>query len=178
MSRIGRRPIEVPEAATVSLTDDVLTVEGENGELQREVPEAVSVEVADNEISVSPADEDDRHSQAMWGTTASHIKNMITGVTEGYEKKLTFSGIGYRANTAGTTLTLEMGYSHEVDLEIPDGIDVETEGDTITVSGADKETVGQFAATIRSVREPEPYKGSGIQYEDETIRRKEGKTAV
>lgn len=177
MSRIGRRPIEIPEDVTVSLADRVLSVAGDNGELTRAMPDSVSVTVGDDEITVEPSS-DDRHDQAMWGTMASHIKNMITGVTEGYDKTLTYKGIGYQASVSGDQLHLEMGYSHDVDLEIPDSASVETEGDSITVSGPDKEVVGQFAASIRAVREPEPYKGAGIQYEDETIRRKEGKTAV
>jgi large subunit ribosomal protein L6 len=177
MSRIGRRPIEVPKDVTVSLADGVLSVAGDNGELTRAMPDSVSVTVGDDQITVEPSS-DDRHDQAMWGTMASHIKNMITGVTEGYDKTLTYKGIGYQASVSGDQLHLEMGYSHDVDLEIPDSASVETEGDSITVSGPDKEVVGQFAASIRAVREPEPYKGAGIQYEDETIRRKEGKTAV
>jgi large subunit ribosomal protein L6 len=177
MSRIGRRPIEIPEDVTVSLSDGVLSVAGGNGELTRTMPDSVSVTVGDDEITVAPSS-DDRHDQAMWGTMASHIKNMIIGVTEGYEKTLTYKGIGYQANVSGDQLHLEMGYSHDIDLDIPDSVSVETEGDSITVSGPDKEVVGQFAASIRAVREPEPYKGAGIQYEDETIRRKEGKTAV
>jgi large subunit ribosomal protein L6 len=177
MSRIGRRPIEVPKDVTVSLADGVLSVAGDNGELTRAMPDSVSVTVGDDQITVEPSS-DDRHDQAMWGTMASHIKNMITGVTEGYDKTLTYKGIGYQASVSGDQLHLEMGYSHDVDLEIPDSASVETGGDSITVSGPDKEVVGQFAASIRAVREPEPYKGAGIQYEDETIRRKEGKTAV
>lgn len=177
MSRIGRRPIEIPENVTVSTSDGDIVVSGDNGELCRSIPDVVSVTI-DDQIEVAPADAEDRHAKAMWGTLASHIKNMIEGVTDGFEKTLTFKGIGYRASVSGDTLKLEMGYSHDVELDIPEGISVDTEDSSITVSGADKEAVGQLAATIRSVREPEPYKGSGIQYEDETIRRKEGKTAV
>jgi len=178
MSRIGRRPIQIPDDVTVSLSDDgVLSVGGDNGELTHEVDSSVTVSVDDEQVTVKPAD-DSRRGRAMWGTTASKIKNKIAGVADGYEKTLTYKGIGYRANVSGGELKLEMGYSHDVDLEIPDGIEVDTEDGKITVSGLSKEVVGQFAATIRSVREPEPYKGSGIQYENETIRRKEGKTAV
>lgn len=177
MSRIGKRPIEVPDDVSVQLNDDELVVSSDGVQLSRTIPQAVSVSVDDDVITLT-CQQNDREANALWGTTASHIRNMITGVTDGYEKKLTFSGIGYRANVSGDTLVLEMGYSHDVNLDIPAGISVETSGDSITVTGANKETVGQFAATIRSVREPEPYKGSGIQYADETIRRKEGKTAV
>lgn len=177
MSRIGRRPIDIPDPVTVSLSGNELTVAGENGELTRDMPSSVSVSVDDDTITVEPSS-NDRHDQAMWGTMASHIQNMITGVTDGYEKVLTFKGVGYEANVSGDQLHLEMGYSHDVDLDIPDTVSVETEASRITVSGPDKEVVGQFAASVRAVREPEPYKGAGIQYEDETIRRKEGKTAV
>lgn len=177
MSRIGRRPIEIPDAVTVSLSDGEMTVAGDNGELTRSMPSSVSVSVEDDMITVEPSS-DDRHDRAMWGTMASHIQNMITGVTDGYEKVLTFKGVGYEAGVSGDQLHLEMGYSHDVNLDIPDTVSVETEASRITVSGPDKEVVGQFAASVRAVREPEPYKGAGIQYEDETIRRKEGKTAV
>ncbi len=177
MSRIGRRPIEIPDDVDVSLSDGVLSVAGDNGELTREIPDSVSVSVDDDQITVEPASEG-RHDQAMWGTMASHIKNMVIGVTEGYEKTLTYKGVGYQASVSGDQLHLEMGYSHDIDLDIPESVSVETEASRITVSGPDKEVVGQFAASIRAVREPEPYKGAGIQYEDETIRRKEGKTAV
>lgn len=177
MSRIGKRPIEIPEKVSVQINDGVIEVEGPNGSLERAVPNSVSVSVADDHIDVEPAT-NSKQDQAMWGTFASHIKNMIAGVVENFKKELTFSGIGYRANVKGNTLVLEMGYSHEVELDIPNGVEISTEGDSITVQGASKEVVGQFAATIRSVREPEPYKGSGIKYADETIRRKEGKKAV
>lgn len=177
MSRIGRRPIEIPEDVDVSLSDNELSVAGENGELVRDIPDSVSVAVDDDTITVEPAS-NQRHDQAMWGTMASHIKNMVIGVTEGYEKVLTYKGIGYQASVSGDQLHLEMGYSHDVDLDIPDSVSVETESNRIIVSGPNKDVVGQFAASIRAVREPEPYKGAGIQYEDETIRRKEGKTAV
>jgi len=177
MSRIGNRPIEIPDTVTVSIDGGRITVSADGEELVYEIPDTVEVSVGDHSVAVSPAD-DSGHANAMWGTVASHINNMVVGVTEGYEKTLTYSGIGYDASVSGGQLNLNMGYSHDVDLDIPEGITVDTEGDTITVKGANKEVVGQFAASVRAVREPEPYKGSGIQYEDETIRRKEGKTAV
>lgn len=177
MSRIGKNPITIPDKVSVSLDGDVLTVEGPNGSLEREFSKAVTVAVDGDQITVEP-DGNSTFERSMWGTVAAHIKNMIAGVQENFEKKLTFSGIGYRANASGDTLTLEMGYSHDVELDIPDDLDVEVEKETITVGGPDKESVGQFAATVRSVRTPEPYKGSGIQYDDEVIRRKEGKRAV
>jgi large subunit ribosomal protein L6 len=177
MSRIGNRPIEIPDNVTVRKDGGDITVSADGQELMYEIPHSVEVSVDDEAVTVSPAD-NSGHANAMWGTVASHINNMVVGVTEGYEKTLTYSGIGYDASVSGDQLNLEMGYSHDVNLDIPEGVTVDTEGDSITVSGASKEDVGQFAATVRAVREPEPYKGSGIQYEDETIRRKEGKTAV
>jgi large subunit ribosomal protein L6 len=177
MSRIGKKPIEIPENITVSLTDGVFKVEGPNGILEREINDIISIDIADNEITVTPKKKP-VFARAMWGTAASHIKNMISGATENFTKKLTFSGIGYRANVSGDTLTLEMGYSHDINLDIPKELEVLVEKNTITVGGPDKELVGAFAANIRDVRTPEPYKGSGIKYSDEIIRRKEGKKAV
>lgn len=177
MSRIGKNPIAIPEKVSVDIDGDTLTIEGPNGSLERSFAKAVSVSIDDDEIIVEP-NGDSTFERSMWGTVAAHIKNMIAGAQENFEKKLTFSGIGYRANVSGDTLTLEMGYSHDIDLDIPDDLEVEVEKDTITVGGPNKESVGQFAATIRSVRTPEPYKGSGIKYDDEVIRRKEGKKAV
>lgn len=177
MSRLGKKPIPIPEDVSVSMSDGVLTVEGPNGTLERDISEAVKVSVSDDEVVVKP-DGDSTFARSMWGTTASHIMNMLYGVQKNFEKKLTFSGIGYRAKVSGDTLTLEMGYSHDVNLDIPEDLEVSVEKETITVGGPNKESVGQFAATIRSVRTPEPYKGSGIKYDDEVIRRKEGKKAV
>jgi large subunit ribosomal protein L6 len=177
MSRIGNRPIDIPDSVTVDRDGEDISVSADGTKLTYQIPENVTVDITENQITVKPTG-DSRHAKAMWGTAASKLDNMIVGVTEGYEKKLTYSGIGYDASTSGSSLELEMGYSHDVSLAIPDGVTVETESDSITVTGADKEAVGQFAASIRSVREPEPYKGSGIQYAEETIRRKEGKTAV
>ena len=175
MSRLINNPITIPDGVDVVVEDGEIQISGENGELTRPVASGVSVAVTEAGVDVSPESEDD---VAMAGTVGSHIRNMITGVTEGFQKKLEFEGVGYRADVSGGSLNLEMGYSHEIDLDIPDGLDVSTEDERITVSGPDKAVVGQFAATVRSVREPEPYQGSGIQYVDETIRRKEGKTAV
>jgi len=177
MSRIGNRPIEIPDTVTVQKDGGIVAVSADGTKLSYTVPDAVAVGVSDDQITVQP-ENDTRHAHAMWGTVASQLENLIVGVTKGYEKELTYSGIGYDAKVSSGDLKLEMGYSHDVSLEIPEGVTVETENESITVKGADKEIVGQFAASIRSVREPEPYKGSGIQYAEESIRRKEGKTAV
>jgi large subunit ribosomal protein L6 len=177
MSRIGKKPIEIPEGVTVQIKDGLVVVEGSNGTLERKLSSTVTVSVNGDTVLVEPKGSS-VFQRSMWGTTASHIINMIAGATKNFEKKLTFSGIGYRANVSGSTLTLEMGYSHDVHLEIPDDLEVSTEKNSITVGGPNKESVGQFAATVRAVRTPEPYKGSGIKYDDEIIRRKEGKKAV
>ncbi len=177
MSRIGKNPITIPEKVSASIDGDTLTIEGPNGSLTRSFADAVTITVDDNEITVTP-NGDGVFDRSMWGTAAAHVRNMISGAQEDFSKQLTFSGVGYRASVNGDTLTLEMGYSHDVDLDIPEDLTVSVEKSTITVSGSDKDSVGQFAATIRSVRTPEPYKGSGIKYADEVIRRKEGKKAV
>jgi large subunit ribosomal protein L6 len=177
MSRIGKKPIEIPDSVSVKDDNGMLVVEGKNATLKRPIVEAVNVSITDGEVTVEPRG-NSTFERSMWGTMAAHITNMVSGVQEDFQKQLTFSGIGYRANVGGSTLTLQMGYSHDVELEIPDDLEVSVEKSTITVGGPDKESVGQFAATIRSVRTPEPYKGSGIKYADEVIRRKEGKKAV
>lgn len=177
MSRIGKKPIEIPENVTATLADGVFKVEGPNGTLERSFNQIVEIEVGDDEITVAPKQKS-TFARSMWGTAASHIKNMISGVSDNFTKQLSFSGVGYRANVTGDTLTLEMGYSHNVDLDIPEDLEVSVEKNVITVGGPDKESVGSFAANIRDVRTPEPYKGSGIKYVDEIIRRKEGKKAV
>lgn len=177
MSRLGKKPIEVPNKTSVSIDGREVTVEGPEGKLERRFPADVELEQADDAITITPANSSKR-AQTLWGTYASHLQNMIQGVNQPYEKKLEFKGVGYRANVSGSTLVLEMGYSHDVELDIPDGLDVSVEKKTITVKGISKEAVGQFAANVRNVRRPEPYKGKGIKYSDEVIRRKEGKKAV
>lgn len=181
MSRIGKQPIKIPENTKVSISDDVISVKGPLGELSRALHEAVSVKMQNNEIVITPTNTS-RLAQALWGTYASHVKNMVRGVNEVFEKKLVVEGIGYRVNLldslSGKNLELIVGYSHKVVLVIPEGLTVVVEKNNISISGPDKEKVGQFAAEIREVKKPEPYKGKGIRYKDEVVRRKQGKKTV
>lgn len=177
MSRIAIHPIEIPENTDISVEDGLVRVSGPKGEIKKKIHPSVSVEKTDEGVKVAPTN-DSREARALWGTYASHIKNMITGVNEGYQKKLVFKGIGYQAHVSGGTLEMELGFSHSVTLDIPEGLEVSVEKSEIAVSGIDKEKVGQFAAEIRRTKEPEPYKGKGIRYSDEVIRRKEGKKTV
>ncbi|MBQ6856415.1 MAG: 50S ribosomal protein L6 [Lachnospiraceae bacterium] len=177
MSRIGRMPIAIPAGVTVTIAENnVVSVKGPKGELVRELP--VEMEIKEEEGKIIVARPNDlKRMKALHGLTRTLIANMITGVTAGYEKKLEVNGVGYRAAKAGKKLTLNLGYSHPVEMEDPEGIETVLEGQNIIiVKGIDKEKVGQFAAEIRSKREPEPYKGKGIKYADEVIRRKVGKT--
>ena len=177
MSRIGRMPVAIPAGVTVTIAENnVVCVKGPKGELVRELP--VEMEIKEEEGKIIVARPNDlKRMKSLHGLTRTLIANMITGVTAGYEKKLEVNGVGYRAAKAGKKLTLNLGYSHPVEMEDPEGIETVLEGQNIIiVKGIDKEKVGQFAAEIRSKREPEPYKGKGIKYADETIRRKVGKT--
>ncbi len=177
MSRIGNRVLTVPEGVTVTNEDGCVTVKGPKGELSLNLDENINVLVEGNEVKVTRNSEIKKIKQ-MHGTTNALIANMIKGVKEGYEKSLEIIGVGYRFNVKGKTLEINAGYSHKVELEIPSGLTVESTSATeITVKGIDKEAVGKFAAEIREVRKPEPYKGKGIRYKGEHVRRKEGKKA-
>jgi len=177
MSRLGKQPITLPSGVEASFTDGVFTVKGPKGTLTREMNiRHVDVSIEDNVVTFTPQETD--KSAALWGTYAAHAHNMINGVTEGFEKKLEIEGVGYRAEIRGNTLVLNVGYSHPVNLEFPDGVSAEVEKSIITISGFDKDAVGQFAANIKKVRPPEPYKGKGIRYQGEYIIRKQGKKAV
>lgn len=177
MSRIGKNPINIPAKTELTVSDGIISVKGPQGELRRPLVPQISISVEDGVATVSPAD-DSREAQVLWGTYASHVRNMVNGVNEPFVKKLVVDGIGYRAEVQGKNVVLNVGYSHPVSLEAPEGLSVSAEKNVITVSGPDKELVGQFAANIRSVRKPEPYKGKGIHYEGEQIRRKQGKKAA
>ena len=175
MSRIGKKPVAVPSGVTATVDGQLVKVKGSKGELSFEVPENVSVSHADGAISVMPRDETKR-ARAMWGMSRSQVANLIHGVTAGYEKKLEINGVGYKAAIAGPVLKLSLGFSHDVDYAIPDGIQITTPKPTeIVVAGIDKQKVGQTAAEIRDFRGPEPYKGKGVKYVGEFIFRKEGK---
>ena len=177
MSRIGKQPITIPDKTEVSISDGILSVKGPLGKLTRKVRNDVKIEVVGQEVVVTLVKKT-RLARALWGTYASHIDNMVHGVNELFEKKLVVEGVGYRVELSGGELTLNMGYSHPVKLTVPEGIEVQVLKNTINIKGSDKEVVGQFAAEVRSVRKPEPYKGKGIRYHDEVIRRKQGKKAV
>ena len=176
MSRIGKLPIHVPAGVTVTIKDNVVTVKGPKGELVQEVNPDINVTLEDGVIHLTRPTDDKNH-RALHGLYRSLINNMVVGVTNGYEKVLEVNGVGYRASKSGNKLTLNLGYSHPVEMIDPEGVETVLEGQNkITVKGIDKEKVGQFAAEIRDKRRPEPYKGKGIKYTDEVIRRKVGKT--
>jgi len=174
MSRLAKKPINIPEKTTVVLSGNSVTVKGPLGELSRSFPPAVGVTVKDKEVFVS-LNNSDREYKALSGTAVAHIKNMIAGVQKAYEKKLLIEGVGFKADAQGAKLTLALGFSHPVVVQAPEGVKVTTEKGVINISGISKDAVGQFAAKIRALKEPEPYKGKGIRYADEVIRRKEGK---
>ena len=175
MSRIGRMPIAIPAGVEVKIDGSVVTVKGAKATLTREFHPNMTIAVEGNEILVTRPN-DDKHNRALHGLTRSLVHNMVVGVTNGYTKELEVNGVGYRASKAGKVLTLNLGYSHPVEMEDPEGLESKVDGNKIIVSGIDKEKVGQYAAEIRDKRRPEPYKGKGIKYADEVIRRKVGKT--
>ena len=177
MSRIGKRILTIPDNVNVELNEQVLTVKGPKGELTLNIDSAIKVTVSDNKITVEKLN-NARQTRKMHGTTNALIKNMIVGVTEGYTKGLEIIGVGYRFNVKGKTLSIQDGKSHLDEIEIPGGIEVKAISNTeIELSGIDKCQLGQFAAEIREFRKPEPYKGKGIRYKGEVVRRKEGKKA-
>ena len=177
MSRIGRMPIAVPAGVTVEIAENnKVTVKGPKGTLERVLPSEMDIKLENGEVVVTRPN-DLKKMKSLHGLTRTLIANMVTGVTEGYAKTLEINGVGYRAQKQGKKLVLSLGYSHPVEMEDPDGVEVEVEGQNkIIVKGIDKEKVGQYAAEIRGKRAPEPYKGKGIKYADEVIRRKVGKT--
>lgn len=176
MSRIGNRKLVLPAGVTVNVDGTIVTVKGPKGELSTEIHPNITVKVDGNELSIERTDDSFKN---FHGTANANIKNMIIGVTDGFEKNLEAIGVGYRFNVKGKTLVVNAGYSHPVDVAIPDGITVESPSNTeLTIKGIDKIKVGEFAANVRKIRQPEPYKGKGIRYKDEYVRRKEGKKAA
>ena len=176
MSRVGRMPIAVPAGVTVDIAENNhVTVKGPKGTLEKTLPAEMQITKEGEEITVTRPN-DLKKMKSLHGLTRSLLANMVTGVTDGYEKKLEVNGVGYRAAKQGNKLVLNLGYSHPVEMEDPEGVETKVEGNSIVVSGIDKEKVGQFAAEIRDKRRPEPYKGKGIRYADEIVRRKVGKT--
>lgn len=175
MSRVGQKPVEIPSGVEVAINGALVTAKGKLGELSLEMLDTVSASIEDGKVVVKPADES-KAARSMWGTTRSQIQSLVTGVSEGFTKQLEINGVGYRAAVQGSTLNLQLGYSHDINYPIPEGITIKCERPTaIAVSGANKQRVGQVAAEIRAYRPPEPYKGKGIKYAEETILRKEGK---
>ena len=175
MSRIGKRPVTMPAGVTATTEGNVLSVKGPKGTLSLAMRDEINYTLEDGGISVQPAN-DTKTARAFWGMQRTLVQNLVTGVSDGFAKRLEITGVGYRANAQGRKLKLQLGYSHDVDMDIPEGVDVKTpDQTTVEISGADKQKVGQFAAEIRRWRKPEPYKGKGIKYAGEFIFRKEGK---
>ena len=176
MSRIGRKPVVVPAGVEVTVNGNVVTVKGPKGQLEQEISKNLTVEVKEGEVVVTRPS-DNREDRSQHGLARTLINNMIIGVTQGFEKKLQLIGVGYKAEKKGNKLVMNLGYSHPVEMEDPEGITTEvTSATEVVVKGSDKALVGNYAANIRAWRKPEPYKGKGIKYVDEVIRRKEGKT--
>ncbi|MDC3425533.1 50S ribosomal protein L6 [Aquibacillus sp. 3ASR75-11] len=177
MSRVGLKSLEIPEGVEINQNENTITVKGPKGELTRSFHPDMTIKIADNVLTVERPSDHKEH-RALHGTTRSLIGNMVEGVHKGFEKSLEIIGVGYRAQKQGEKIVISAGYSHPVELEKREGIDIEVPSNTkVTVKGIDKELVGAVAANIRAIRPPEPYKGKGIRYEGENVRRKEGKTA-
>ncbi len=177
MSRLAKRPIAIPAKTEVSVSDSLLTVKGPKGTLTKPLHRLISIEVGQDGVQVGRRTEN-LESQALVGTFASHVRNMMQGVNQGFSKKLMIEGVGYKWEVKGKQVQLALGFSHPVFVEIPEGLTVKIEKGVFEVTGFDKEAVGQFAANIRALKKPEPYKGKGIRYEGEVIRRKQGKKAA
>ncbi|MBL4954573.1 50S ribosomal protein L6 [Neobacillus sp. OS1-32] len=176
MSRVGKKPIEIPAGVTVSLNNHTVTVKGPKGELTRSFNPEITINIEENIVTVTRPSDSKEH-RTLHGTTRALLANMVEGVSKGFEKSLELIGVGYRAQKQGKKLVLNVGYSHPVEMEPETGLEIEVPSNTkVTVKGTDKERVGALAANIRAVRPPEPYKGKGIRYEGEYVRRKEGKT--
>ena len=178
MSRIGKQPIKILEDVEIKISEDgVVSAKNQKGKLKVKIHPDVKVEKKDDEVIVSIKDIENNKQKALWGLSRTLIFNMIEGLTKGFEKKLEVNGVGYKISLAGNKLVLNVGYSHPAEFEVPEGIKAEVKGNVITISGIDKQLVGEVSARIRKIRKPEPYKGKGIKYIDEVIRRKAGKAA-
>jgi large subunit ribosomal protein L6 len=175
MSRIGKKAVAIPAGVTANIAGGELSVKGPKGTLAMKLADEIRYAIEGSEVSVAPVN-DTKRARAFWGMQRTLVQNLMTGVTQGFTKKLVITGVGYRAAAQGRTLKLQLGYSHDVNIDVPDGLDVKTpDPTTVEISGADKQKVGQLAAVIRQWRKPEPYKGKGIKYDGEFIFRKEGK---
>ncbi len=177
MSKIGKTPVDIPEGVTVEVKESEVTVKGPKATLTVPTLSNLDVEVKDKEVIVTPRNET-KQTVSNWGTMRALIQNAVVGTTEGYAKTLIIEGVGYRANMEGNTLVLNLGFSHQIKYPVPEGITIEVDGNKVKISGFDKGLVGETAASIRAFRKPEPYKGKGIRYDDEVVRRKAGKKAV
>lgn|SRR3989338_1884890 len=175
MSRVGRQPVKIPSGVTVVEQGGVLIVRGPRGELQQRLHPAVRLNVAEGAVSVSVVTPEAPSERALWGLFRNLIQNMVDGVTTGFTKSLEFVGVGYKVSVSGSTVTMSLGFSHPVTMSLPPGITATVEKNTLTIEGSDKQLVGEVAAGIRRLRKPEPYKGKGVKYHDEVIRRKAGK---
>lgn len=177
MSRIGKKGVTIPTGTTVIKNGSTVTVKGPHGELVRDFPGAVEITVAEGAISFAPKN-NSKEARALWGTYASHLVNMVSGVNKPFEKKLVIEGVGYKVEMQGATLVFSLGFSHKVPMDIPKDVKAVIEKNIVTLSSANKESVGQFAAQVRAKKKPEPYKGKGIHYSTEVVRRKQGKKSA
>jgi large subunit ribosomal protein L6 len=176
MSRIGKHAVALPQGVEAKIDGNTVSIKGKLGQLSRTLDSEISVTLTDGKISIAPHDKKSREGRAKWGLSRTLVNNMVLGVSKGYNEKLLINGVGFRAAMQGKTLVLSLGFSHEVKVPVPTGLTVAVEKQTeIAITGFDKQQVGQFAANIRALKPPEPYKGKGVKYESETIRRKEGK---
>ncbi|MCX6800048.1 MAG: 50S ribosomal protein L6 [Candidatus Falkowbacteria bacterium] len=178
MSRLGKLPIELSKDVQVKIENGFIIVKGPKGELKQKLNDLTQITILDSSVVVGIEDKKDSKSKAMWGLMRALINNMVIGVTKGFEKILEINGVGYKATGGGSKITLNIGFSHPVNIDLPDGVTAKIEGNTIKLEGINKQMVGEMAASIRKLRKPEPYKGKGIKYKDEVIIRKEGKTAA
>jgi large subunit ribosomal protein L6 len=177
MSRLGKLPIKIPDKVEAKISDDFLIIKGPKGELKQKIHQSIALELDSNEIKVNIKSPVNKKENALWGLFWNLIKNMVIGVVDGYEKKLEIIGVGFKASTSGNKIMLSLGFSHPVEFILPAGINAQVAANVITISGIDKQLVGETAARIRRLKKPEPYKGKGIKYSDEVILRKEGKAA-
>lgn len=177
MSRIGKQPVVLPDGVTATIDGRLLTIKGSRGELRQELHPAVIVEERDRALHVTVVHEDDVNERALWGLFRNLVRNMVQGVTTGFSKQLEFIGVGYKVAVNGNKVNMSVGFSHPVEVVLPEGITATADKNTLTIQGNDKQAVGEVAAGIRRIRKPEPYKGKGIKYSDEVIRRKAGKAA-
>lgn len=177
MSRIGKKPIAIPSGVTVTAGNSEVSAKGPKGSLNLPLHPRITVKTEDNNVKVEVKNPQLQEDRALWGLYRALVANLVKGVTEGFEKKLEINGVGYRASVSGKKLVLALGFSHPVELEIPEGLNVAVEKNIMIISGIDRQLVGQFAAVVRSQKIPEPYKGKGIRYIDEVVRRKAGKAA-